>query len=57
MGRPRMDREEAMSFDYILDKIERAEFGTDPFKHLYIEDFLSPVPVERAHWRELCVHS
>ena len=28
-------------FDYILEKINNAEFETDPFKFIYIEDFLS----------------
>lgn len=28
-------------FNYILDKIENAEFETNPFKFLYIENFLS----------------
>lgn len=30
-----------MTFDYILDKINDAEFETDPFQFIYIEDFLS----------------
>jgi len=30
-----------MKFDYILEKISKAEFQNHPFKHLYIKDFLS----------------
>lgn len=29
------------NFDYIIDKINSANFETEPFKHVYIEDFLS----------------
>ena len=29
-------------FEYILDKINNAKFETDPFKFIYIENFLSP---------------
>ena len=28
-------------FDYLIDKIDRVDFSTYPFKHLYLENFLS----------------
>jgi len=37
-----------MNFDYILDKIKKAEFETFPFRHLVIDDFLSP-----EHFKEI----
>jgi hypothetical protein len=30
-----------MSFDYLLEKIDAARFETDPFRHLYINDFFN----------------
>ena len=35
-------------FDYIIDKIQRAEFQQHPFPHLYIEDFLSDDHLHRV---------
>lgn len=32
----------AGKFDYLLRKIEAAPFSDDPFRHIYIEDFLAP---------------
>ena len=30
-----------MEFDYIIEKIKTARFSTEPFKHIYLENFLS----------------
>ncbi len=37
-----------MSFDYLLEKIDRAPFETAPFRHVQINDFFSP-----EHFREI----
>ncbi len=37
-----------MTFDYLIDKIRAAEFDTNPFSHIYIENFFSP-----QHLREI----
>ena len=29
-------------FSYLSEKVRTAEFGTEPYKHIYLEDFLSP---------------
>jgi len=36
----------SQKFDYIIEKIQDASFETVPFKHLYIEDFLSSEHLE-----------
>jgi hypothetical protein len=28
-------------FTYLIEKIEKAEYETEPFKHIYIENFFS----------------
>jgi len=30
-----------LTFDYLLDKINAADFSSDPFKHLFIQDFFN----------------
>ena len=37
-----------MEFDYLIKKIQDAEFSFDPFKHIIIDDFLSSEHFERV---------
>ena len=31
-----------MAFDYLLDKLAEAEFRSDPFRHIWIDDLFTP---------------
>jgi hypothetical protein len=33
---------EMSGFSYLIDKIANARFSTDPFRHIYVEDFFKP---------------
>ena len=37
-----------MEFDYLIKKVQDAEFSFDPFKHIIIDDFLSSEHFERV---------
>jgi hypothetical protein len=33
---------DSMAFEYLLQKLKSTDFSSDPFRHIYIEDFFSP---------------